>query len=185
MTDVRPEDVIRFWMDDVGPEGWFAATEAMDAQIRDRFMAAWKAAAAGELDCWSLRPEGALALVILLDQFPRNMFRGSEAAYSSDRKALATAKQALSHGFDIQVSEAERFMFYLPLMHSESITDQDRCVRLIMTRMPKTGALPLKHAREHRDVIRRFGRFPRRNEPLGRSSTDAEQNWMADEAHAA
>ena len=160
---VKPEEVISFWLEEVGQDGGYKQDEQLDETIRSRFMESWRAAGAGELDNWMLRPDQTLALLILLDQFPRNMFRGSETAFSTDKKAIAVAKKALCLGHDLKVGEPERQFFYLPLMHSECITDQDRCVRLFMTRMPQTGGENLPFAKEHRDVIRKSGRFPYRN----------------------
>ncbi|MEL7464553.1 MAG: DUF924 family protein [Pseudomonadota bacterium] len=180
-----PEAVLDFWLNDVGPDRWYAVEDDVDNRITERFMATWRAAKNGDLDHWMLRPRHALALVILLDQFPRNMFRGSSVAFSSDGRALCIAKKALSDGHDLKAAEPERQFFYLPLMHSESLVDQDRCVRLFLTRMPQTGARNLPFAREHRDVIRQFGRFPYRNEALGRRSTPAEQDFLKSYGDAA
>ncbi len=177
--------VTDYWLETVGPEGWFKVDPTVDQDIRDRFEPLWRAARAGELDGWSLKPAEALALLIVLDQFPRNMFRNCEKAFCSDPKALALAKRAISLGHDLQVPEPARQFFYLPLMHSESLVDQDRCVRLILTRMPQTGEQNLIHARAHRDVIRKFGRFPFRNQALGRSSTYAEQSFLDQGGYAA
>lgn len=185
MSFPTSEDVTKFWLDDVGPKGWFAVNENLDEEIVQRFKPLWREARAGRLDEWSLRAETALSLLIVLDQFPRNMFRGCEKAFCSDAKALAVAKRAISLGHDLQVDESARQFFYLPLMHSESLVDQDRCVRLILTRMPQTGVENLKHAKAHRDLIREFGRFPYRNEALGRSSTFAEQSFLAQGGYAA
>ena len=181
----KPEDVLSFWIDEIGPEGWYKQDGDLDETIRSRFLETWKAAADGKLDQWMLRPEQALALLILLDQFPRNMFRGANEAFSTDKKALAVAKKALCDGHDLKVDEPQRQFFYLPLMHSECITDQDRCVRLIMTRMPQKGADNLPFAKEHRDVIRKFGRFPYRNEALGRRTTPPEQAYLQEQGYAA
>ena len=180
-----PEAVLEYWLKDVGPDRWYAVNDDVDMAITRRFMATWRAAKNGELDGWMLRPRDSLALLIVLDQFSRNMFRGSSVAFSSDGKALCVAKKALSDGHDLKAAEPERQFFYLPLMHSESLVDQDRCVRLFLTRMPKTGAKNLPFAREHRDVIRQFGRFPYRNEALGRRSTAAEEAYLTNQGHAA
>ena len=150
-----------------------------------RFLDTWKAAKRGSLDTWSLRPRDALALLIVLDQFPRNMFRNCGQAFSTDPKALCVAKKALSVGHDLKAAEPERQFFYLPLMHSESLVDQDRCVRLFLTRMPQTGEQNLPYAREHRDLIRQFGRFPYRNDALGRASTSAERAFLSEHGYAA
>ena len=180
-----PERVVEFWLSEVGQDGWYAVNADVDKKIAERFMETWRAAKAGRLDDWTLRPAGALALLIVLDQFPRNMFRDCGDAFSTDPKALCVAKKALSLGHDLKVPEPERQFFYLPLMHSESLVDQDRCVRMFLTRMPKTGAGSLPFAREHRDVIRQFGRFTYRNGALGRNSTPAEQAFLAEHDHAA
>lgn len=181
----KPEDVLSFWLDEVGPAGWYTQSDELDEKIQSRFMETWKAASEGKLDQWMLRPDQSLALLILLDQFPRNMFRGADTAFSTDKKALAVAKKAICDGHDLKVDEPQRQFFYLPLMHSECITDQDRCVRLIMTRMPKNGEQNLPFAKEHRDVIRKFGRFPYRNEALGRRTTSTEQAYLQEHGCAA
>ena len=185
MTDRLAHDVNAFWLTEVGPERWYAADDGLDEQIRERFTPLWRRAAAGELDDWIVRPETSLALLILLDQFPRNMFRGDKSAFSTDCRALAHAKKAISLGHDLNVDEPARQFFYLPLMHSECLVDQDRCVRLIMTRMPKTGAENLPHAKEHRNVIRQFGRCPDRYGALGRTSTESEKAFLAEIGDAA
>lgn len=184
MSVATAEEVTSFWLEEVGPKGWYQVSAAVDGKIRARFAPTWRAARAGQLDPWLARPNSALALVITLDQFPRNMFRGGRRAFSSDCKALSLAKTAIDLGHDLRVPEPERQFFYLPLMHSESLVDQDRCVRLVLTRMPKTGAQTLAHAREHRNVIRRFSRFPYRNDALGRASTMEEKTYLADGGYA-
>lgn len=185
MAGITSEDVVSFWIDKVGPDGWYIQDKELDEAILSTFRNTWEAASEGKLDHWILRPEGALALMVVLDQFPRNMFRGSEQAFSTDRLALCKAKKAIAMGHDLCVNEPERQFFYLPLMHSECLTDQERCVRLILTRMPKTGAMNLPHAKEHREVIRKFGRFPYRNLALGRTTTDAEANFLQQHGYAA
>jgi uncharacterized protein (DUF924 family) len=173
-------DVLGFWLDEVGPDKWYATDPGLDAAIAERFGGAVADAEAGKLQDWALTPRGTLALLILLDQFPRNIRRGRSEAFRADTRARQVAKRAIRLGFDHKVPEPERQFFYLPLMHSECNADQDRCVRMIVTRMPETGADNLKHAAAHRDIIRRFGRFPFRNEALGRQSTDDERAWLAD-----
>jgi uncharacterized protein (DUF924 family) len=164
---------------EVGPARWYAIEARLDVKIRDRFEALWRRAAAGGCDHWLLTPRGALALVIVLDQFPRNMFRGTADAYRTDRRALCVCKQAIRRGHDKVTPEPERQFFYLPLMHSEGLPDQERCVRLIKLGLPQTGGDNIEHARRHREVIRKFGRFPSRNRPLGRHDTEAERNYRA------
>ena len=174
----KPEDILAFWLDEVGPDGWYKQDAALDAAIRSRFGPAWENAMEGRYGLWLTYPSGTLAYIILLDQFPRNMFRGDGRAFASDAVSLAAAKQAIHRGWDLKIDEPARQFFYLPLMHSENLCDQDRCVRLMKERMPETGASNLLHARVHRQVIREFGRFPYRNDALGRSTTDAEQRFM-------
>jgi uncharacterized protein (DUF924 family) len=176
--DTLAEDILTFWLDEVGPEGWYRQDDALDARIRDRFGAAAEAARRGEMECWMLDPRKCLALLILLDQFPRNMFRDSPEAFASDDRARAVAKAALRRGFDAAIPMPGRQFYYLPLMHSESLPDQERSVRLFRLNDPAGGNID--HARAHRAVIRRFGRFPYRNGPLGRVTTAAEHEWLAE-----
>ena len=175
---MSPDDVLRFWLDEVGPKGWYEADEALDAEIRARFLGAWEKARAGAFAMWLTYPSGTLAYIILTDQFPRNMFRGEARAFETDRAALAAAKVAINRGWDLRIDEPARQFFYLPLMHSENLCDQERCVRLICQRMPEHGPANLLHARAHREVIRRFGRFPYRNDALSRSTTAPEAAFV-------
>ncbi|MFY9212518.1 MAG: DUF924 family protein [Aestuariivita sp.] len=172
------DEVLKFWLDDVGPAGWYEQDDALDQNIRDRFMGVWRQSAEGALSLWLTYPSGALAYIILTDQFARNMFRDSSKAFSTDRLALAVAKSAINKGWDKKIDEPARQFFYLPLMHSENLADQDRCVRLMYDRLPETGASNLTHARAHRQVIRQFGRFPHRNAALARSTTPSENAFM-------
>ncbi len=174
-----PHDVLEFWLDQVGPKGWYATDDALDAQIRERFMPVWQQARAGGLSLWLTYPSGVLAYLIVTDQFSRNMFRGQADAFALDPIALAVAKGAIGKGWDLKIDAPARQFFYLPLMHSENLCDQDRCVRLMVERMPKDGADNLLHARAHREVIRQFGRFPYRNAALGRSGTRSEMAYAA------
>lgn len=175
----RPEDVVSFWIDEVGPSGWYDISEKLDKEVSDKFEATWRAATEGELTCWQDCAKGALAYVILTDQFPRNMFRGQGKAFATDTLGLAAAKGAISKGWDMKVDEPARQFFYLPLMHSENLCDQDHCVRLMKERMPKAGHGNLLHAQAHREIIRQFGRFPYRNEALDRKSTVAEADYLS------
>jgi len=177
-TVANPKEILDFWLDEVGTEGWYMSTKELDATISDRFGAAWARAATGEYSDWVCCPDKSLALIILLDQFPRNMFRNDGRAFSSDRKALCYAKTAIDKGFDMRVPEPQRQFYYMPLMHSESLTDQERCVRLFKKRMPEGGETSLLHAKAHRDVIRRFGRFPYRNDALARQTTSVEVAYL-------
>lgn len=175
---IAPEEVLSFWLDEVGPEGWYKSSDTLDQKIRDGFGEAWQAAAEGTYGLWLTYPSGALAYVILLDQFPRNMFRGTSKAFASDKIALAAAKVSIDHGWDLKIDEPARQFFYLPLMHSENLCDQDRCVRLMAERMPETGDANMVHAKAHREVIRKFGRFPYRNEALQRRGTAQEMAYL-------
>lgn len=176
----EPKALLAWWLDGVGPAGWYAGGAALDDETRARWLDPWQAALAGGLGQWLTYPQGALAYIILVDQFPRNMFRGDDRAFSTDRLALSAAKGAIAKGWDLRIDEPARQFFYLPLMHSEVLSDQDRCVRLILDRLPQTGADNLRHARAHRDVIRRFGRFPYRNDALGRDSRADEAAFLAE-----
>ena len=183
--DPRPAMVLDHWIDEVGPEGWYGEDEARDAAIRERFAPMWEHAMEGALALWLTYPSGALAYVVLTDQMPRNMWRGQARAFASDRAALAAAKAAIDREWDARIDEPARQFLYLPLMHSECLPDQERCVRLMLTRMPETGASNLLHAKAHRQVIRRFGRFPHRNEALGRIDTSAEAEFLASGGYGA
>lgn len=176
---VSPDEILSFWLDEVGPDGWYKQSDALDAAIRTRFEETWKGACDGRFSLWLTYPSGALAYVILMDQFSRNMFRGSAEAFASDKVALAAAKSAIDKNWDLKIDEPARQFFYLPLMHSENLCDQDRCVRLMCERMPEYGAENLLHARAHRAVIRQLGRFPFRNAALGRTPTQAENEFDA------
>lgn len=174
MQNISPQDVISFWQE-AGPDSWFEADPAFDERVRARFLAAYEAAARGDLDEWQESADGALALVILLDQFPRNMFRGTPRAFAADDAALAVADRAIAAGRDDDVLEALRSFFYMPFMHSERLGDQERCVALMQA---FGGADNVKYAEIHRDIIRRFGRFPHRNEILGRHSQPEEIAYL-------
>ncbi|MGD9863562.1 MAG: DUF924 family protein [Pseudodonghicola sp.] len=176
---VGPEEILSFWLDEVGPAQWYAQDDALDETIRQRFAAAWEGARTGRFSLWLTYPSGVLAYVILTDQFPRNMFRGDGRSFATDRAALAAAKAAIDKGWDLKIDEPARQFFYLPLMHSENLCDQDRCVRLLCERMPQTGASNLLHARAHREVIRKFGRFPYRNAALERTATAQEEAYVS------
>jgi len=174
-----PQPLIDYWVDEIGPKGWYAGTAEIDEAIRARFLPLWERAVLGQLEGWLSNPDGSLAYLILTDQFPRNMFRDDHRAFATDKQALAAATKAIHRRWDMRVAEPQRQFFYLPLMHSESQADQDRCVRLMLTRMPESGHVNMLHARAHRAVIRQFGRFPYRNAALGRESTPEEVAYLA------
>ena len=169
-----PETVLAFWRD-AGPAKWFRKDDNFDSEIKTRFLNVYEAAAAGQLTAWESSAETALALLIVLDQFPRNMFRVDARTFAADALARAVADRALSRGFDQEVPAGERMFFYLPFEHSEDLADQERAVALFRA----TGnADLLKWAELHADIIRRFGRFPHRNAALGRATTAPEQAFL-------
>ncbi len=170
---MTPQDVITFWRN-AGADKWFNGGAAFDAECRKRFGDAHMAAARREYDDWMQTADGALALLLLLDQIPRNIFRGSGHAFATDGLALHHARQAVDSGLDMQVDSDLRVFFYLPFEHCEDMAMQDRSIELVAT---LTDTL-LGYANAHRDVIKRFGRFPHRNAALGRSDTPEEQAWL-------
>jgi uncharacterized protein (DUF924 family) len=174
-TDITPSDAIAFWKED-GPSKWFARDEFFDARFRERFELAHHAAARRELDFWAKTPEGSLALLILLDQFPRNVFRGTGHAFATDPLARMVAGQALEAGHDLQIEGDIRRFFYLPLQHSEDRADQAQQVELFQTRIERKP--DDRWAEHHRDIIARFGRFPHRNRALGRETMPEEQAFL-------
>jgi uncharacterized protein (DUF924 family) len=180
-----PEDVLSFWLDEVGPSGWYKGSEELDADIRERFESLWEGACEGRHSLWLTHPSGALAYIILMDQLSRNMFRGTAKAFVSDRAALTAAKSAIDKGWDLKIDAPARVFFYMPLEHSENLYDQDRCIRLMHERLPDGGGTYKLHAQAHRSVIRQFGRFPGRNEALGRASTPAELAFMTNGGYGA
>ena len=182
-------EVLMFWFGQPGSEAatysqrrklWFGKAPEVDRQIIDRFQRLYQQAALGELDAWQQTPLGCLALLVLLDQFPRNMFRGTPQAFATDPQALALAKQAIDQGFDQQLEPIQRIFFYLPLEHSENADDQARSIE----RYQKLCAIApeladtVDYAIRHQKVIDRFGRFPHRNVILGRESTLAEIEFL-------
>ena len=171
---VAPADILAFWRD-AGPKRWYTPDEAFDAEVRRRFLGLWQRAAAGELASWQGSDDGALALVIVLDQFPRNLFRDDIRTYASDPLAREVAHRAIDRGVDARIDPALREFLYLPFMHSEHLPDQQRCVALF-ERSGNTDNL--KYARDHADIVRRFGRFPHRNRILGRATTPEEQAFL-------
>jgi uncharacterized protein (DUF924 family) len=173
MSEITPADIIAFWRA-AGPDRWFEKDAGFDDEIRRRFLAVHEAAAAGKLNAWEQNAEGALALLILLDQFPRNMFRGDARTFATDRQARAAASRALLNGFDGAFPDLRSF-FYLPFEHSEDLADQERSVALYQA---AGDADDLKWAELHADIIRRFGRFPHRNAVLGRATTPEEQAFL-------
>ena len=169
-----PAEVLAFWRA-AGADKWFEKDDAFDAKIRERFLDTYAAAVAGRLTAWEEEAESALALVIVLDQFPRNMFRGDVRTYAADPLARTVTERAIARGFDQRYAPPERRFFYLPFTHSENLADQERCVALNRAAADEEG---VKWAEVHADIIRRFGRFPHRNRVLGRVTTAEEQAFL-------
>ena len=176
-----PSDVLEFWFSDHAREHWFVKLPAFDQAIRERFEDTVRAAAAGELDHWAASAPGALALVIVLDQFPRNLYRGSARAFLADARARAVANDSIARRLDQDTPMARRFFFYVPFEHSELAADQERSVALFQAWVEAHSGAERELAQDfmpyihrHAEIIARFGRFPHRNEVLGRESTEAE-----------
>lgn len=173
---LEPVELIDFWFDESVRPMWFNSTEAFDRQLSRRFQLLYEAARGGRLAPWETSAEGALALVIALDQLPLNMFRADPRSFATEEAARAVADRAIRAGFDQQLNPERRIFLYMPFMHSESLTDQDRSVALF----GQPGLeQQLGYARHHRDIVERFGRFPHRNAILGRASTTQECSYLA------
>jgi len=171
--DVNALSVTKFWRD-AGPDAWFEKNDAFDAAFRESFLDLHYAAARRECDDWSDHAEGSLALMILLDQFPRNCFRGTGHMFATDPLARHFAGKAIAAGHDMALDAEIRVFLYLPYEHSERLADQMESMRL----MTATAEDYVKYAVEHRDIIERFGRFPHRNRMLGRETTQEEQAFL-------
>jgi len=183
-TDASFQDVLDFWFGPQGARGkaraeWYRKDEKFDAEIWRRFGALHAAAALGELEGWRAAPQSMLALVVILDQFSRNLYRGDARSFAQDAHALACANEALARGDDVNMLPVERQFLYMPFEHSEDLADQDRAVELMaaLGAFEETRGL-LQWAERHRVVIRRFGRFPHRNAVLGRASTAEEAGFL-------
>ena len=182
-----PADVLAFWFGREGEPGygefrdqWFQKDEAFDREVTDRFGGLYKRAAAGELDAWREGAESCLALVIVLDQFPRNMFRGDARTHATDEKALAAARDAIEHALDRELPAFQRMFLYMPFMHAEGIEDQRRSVELFEGLAAEAGGPDVvEYAVGHREIVERFGRFPHRNAILGRETTPEEAGFLA------
>lgn len=177
-------EIVTFWTEELGPKDWYAGGEELDRQCRDRFGAALDSLNAGGLNRWLSCPKASFGFILLGDQLSRNIYRGSPRAFAADARVRAATKQAIQRGWDLRVSGSARQFYYLPLEHSEVLEDQDRAVRLIKDRL-ENNAETLLHARAHREVIRRFGRFPFRNAALGRTNTAQETAFLADGSYGA
>ncbi len=176
MSDIEAKDVLDFWLA-AGPEKWFSKDDQFDAELSRRFSDSLEAAKGGDCDHWAETPQGSLGLIILFDQFSRNIHRGSHKAFEADEKARQLARDLVARGVDMEMPQALRKWVYLPYEHSEDLQDQDTCIEL----MKRTGSDDdVKWAEMHADIIRRFGRFPHRNKALGRASSPAELAFLDD-----
>ena len=169
-------EILEFWFAEAVKPLWFASTPEFDEALRERFLATYRAAATGQSEDWERTPLGALALVIVLDQFPLNLFRGQPESFATEAAARVVADRAIARGSDQEISPEQRLFLYLPFMHGEALADQERSVRLFQQAGLEES---LRFARHHRDLIRRFGRFPHRNAILGRESTPEEIAYLA------
>jgi uncharacterized protein (DUF924 family) len=174
-----PIEVLDFWLGEVGPEGWYAGGQELDLTCRVRFADLWQAAHDDGLEHWVEGAAGTLAYLIITDQIARNIHRDDSLAFATDARARAAARQAVANGWDLAAPEPERQFFYMPFEHSEDMADQDIAVRLISENLPSLPDMAV-HARAHRAIIAKFGRFPFRNAALGRASTPQEAAFMAE-----
>ncbi len=182
LTDglLQPIDIINFWYSEPMRSHWFSSSNEIDNEIKQRFEGSWERAQTEEYDSWLWTPDGCLALVIILDQFPLNMYRGDAKSFSTEHQAIEVSKHAIEKGFDTEISEERVSFLYLPLMHSENLADQKECIRLFAQREIQAN---LNFAHHHHDIVARFGRFPHRNAILGRVSTKEELEYLSsDEA---
>jgi uncharacterized protein (DUF924 family) len=168
-------DVLDFWYSDEVSKHWFTSTPELDVEIKQRFESLWQDAATHKLDSWQIEAEGCLALCIVLDQFPLNMFRSEEKSFETEQQAVDVAVKAIEFGFDMKIEISKVSFLYMPLMHSENMADQDLSIACFQKRELDHN---LRFAEHHRDIIRRFGRFPHRNEILGRESSQAESDYL-------
>lgn len=171
MEIASSQDVLAFWFAPAQSSRWYAKDEGFDAEIRRRFLATFEAACSGKLDEWRRASEPLLSLIILLDQFPRNMFRGSARAFATDAQAVRLTKEGIEKGFNRSLSGAQLDFFYMPLLHSESLSDQELLI--------EQGRGDNRYARQYREIIARYGRFPHRNQTLGRENTAEEAAYLA------
>ena len=179
-----PIEVLDYWLGAVGPDDWYAGGDDLDGEIAALFGPIWQVANDGHLEHWVDGAAGTLAYLVVCDQFSRNIHRGSALAFVTDARARDAARRALDQGWDMNAPEPERQFFYMPFEHSEDLTDQDLAVSLMLERMPNHPDLTL-HARAHREIITRFGRFPYRNQALVRISTADEQAFIENGGYGA
>lgn len=173
--DKKINNVLDFWYSERISKQWFASTLALDTEIRETYEPLWQDAADHKLDNWMNDARGCLALCIVLDQFPLNMFRGDAKSFSTEQQAVTVAKHAIENSLDEEISDNEVAFLYMPLMHSENMADQNLSVECFSKRDLKNNERFAKH---HREIVQRFGRFPHRNEILGRESSACEKNYL-------
>jgi uncharacterized protein (DUF924 family) len=177
MGSVSIDEIIRFWFEELLPKDWFRKDEAVDGTITSRFGATYHELRSGVPASWLDTPEGFLAAILVLDQFPRNMFRGEVRAFATDQPALALAKRAIAEGLDAKLKPEQRSFIYVPFQHSEDRAEQARSVELFIALGQPLG---LDFALRHQAIVDRFGRFPHRNAILGRASTEEEQAFLSE-----
>lgn len=170
---MNPTDILNFWFFKENSTKWFIKSKDFDNLIIEKFSNTYIKAAKGDLDAWKETPEGMLALIIIFDQLPRNMFRGNAQSFATDAKALSLAKEAIAKGFDKKLTVEQQRFIYMPFMHSENLKDQNKSVELFAK-----AEMSYNYAVRHREIIQKFGRFPHRNDLLRRSSTKEEINFL-------
>lgn len=176
MNKYQFAEVLDFWFSEQVKPLWFKKSEEFDREIKKRFESMYLQAKTGELDQWRSVPHSALALIIVFDQFPRNMYRQTPQAFATDEQGVELTKYAIAHNYQLSLTNEQQVFLYMPLMHSEDRTDQALSVELF-TKLGKEDNL--QFARKHQEIIDRFGRFPHRNQILGRESTTAEKEFLA------
>ena len=172
---MKPEEVIEYWYSDRVRTHWFSSTPELDAEILDKYELIWERAVKGELDEWKITAPGSLALILIFDQFPLNMFRGQIKSFQTEGAAIAVARAAISSNFVAKLNKDQLAFLFMPFMHSEQIEDQDLAIALFREHRLEVN---LEFAKHHRDIVRQFGRFPHRNQILGRTSTAAELEYL-------
>lgn len=178
------QEILKFWFEDTPKENWYKSSPELDAAIKNRFLNDYKRAADGKLSDWAETADGGLAVIILLDQFARNMFRGDRQSFAADPIARDFSSRMIESGLDRQIPVKRREFIYMPFLHSEELSDQDRGLELFMTKMDDPN-YDVVHAKAHREIIKRFGRFPYRNDAFGRKTTQEEQSFLDGGGYAA
>ena len=177
-VDMNHSDVIKYWFSEKSRQYWFSSTPEIDNEIKQRYEQLWINAASGELDDWQDSPQGCLALIIVLDQFPLNMFRGEAKSFQTEELAVEVALKAIDNGYDETLNTEELLFLFMPLMHSENLEHQNMQVKLF-----EKYDFNDEYSKHHRDIVKKFGRFPHRNDILGRkSSTDEVEYLLSDSA---